>query len=417
MKGWIISDNDMVNSNHHPANNEFDLDQDAVDRRFMQAAIRYARRHNGITGTNPSVACLIVARHFSSTDHSVKYWIAGRGVTAIGGRPHAEPIAIEEAGRHAEGATAYVTLEPCAHHGVTAPCATTLINAGIKRVVSAQRDPDSRVDSKGFQMLLDAGVEVVEGVETRLAAWDLRGYLARKTRSKPWVTLKLAVTSDGYLGVGDGRQVAITGAVTNVQTHLLRSRADAILVGSGTIINDDPSLNCRLPGLQDRSPIRVVVENNKPIAATGNFIDAAARIETYIACPQQNLKARKADLQHTACKFIACDLKEGQVALPELLADLSELGVAFLMVEGGAKIAGAMLQNKLVDEILLYSGGQSLVNLLDEGETGSNKAWIKSPVLADAIPEVFHLSGQWRFGNDSVRRYTLNPATDLIDAP
>jgi diaminohydroxyphosphoribosylaminopyrimidine deaminase/5-amino-6-(5-phosphoribosylamino)uracil reductase len=398
----------MVNSTDHPKIVQTKIAQTAVDRRFMQAAIRYARRHSGITGTNPSVACLIVAQHQSASDHNINYWIAGRGVTAIGGRPHAEPIAVKEAGSHTKGATAYVTLEPCAHHGITAPCATTLINAGIKRVVSAQRDPDNRVDSKGFQMLLEAGIEVVEGVETRQAAWGLRGYLTRKTRSRPWVTLKLAVTSDGYLGVRDGKPIAITGAITNAQTHLLRSRADAILVGSGTVINDDPSLNCRLPGLEDRSPVRVVVENATQIASTGNFIDTASKVDTYIACPQQNLKSRKIDLRHTSCKFIACDLKDGKVALPEMLADLSEIGVAFLMVEGGGKMADAFLEGKLVDEIILYAGGQSLEDLLGNIEQGSRSSWINSPVVPDIVPESFHLSAQWQYGNDRVSRYTLN---------
>ena len=394
----------MDNSTEHP-----NIDQPSVDKRFMQAAIRYARRHSGITGTNPSVACLIVAQHQSAADHDIKYWIAGRGVTAIGGRPHAEPVAVNEAGSHTKGATAYVTLEPCAHHGITAPCATTLINAGIRRVVSAQRDPDSRVNSKGFQMLLDAGIEVIEGVETSQAAWGLRGYLTRKTRSKPWVTLKLAVTSDGYLGVRDGKQVAITGAITNAQTHLLRSRADAILVGSGTVINDDPSLNCRLSGLEDRSPLRVVVENATQIASTGHFIDTASKVDTYIACPQQNLKSRKIDMQHTSCKFIACDLKDEKIALPEMLADLSEIGVAFLIVEGGGKMANAFLESKLVDEVILYSAGQSLEKLLGDTKPGSQYSWINSPVVPDVVPEGFHLSAQWEYGNDRVARYTLNP--------
>ncbi|MCP4184548.1 MAG: bifunctional diaminohydroxyphosphoribosylaminopyrimidine deaminase/5-amino-6-(5-phosphoribosylamino)uracil reductase RibD [Hyphomicrobiales bacterium] len=394
----------MVNSTDQPK-----IVQPAVDKRLMQAAIRYARRHSGITGTNPSVACFIVAQQQSPTNPNANYWIAGRGVTAIGGRPHAEPIAIKEAGLHAKGATAYVTLEPCAHHGITAPCASTLINAGIKRVVSAQRDPDSRVDSKGFQMLLEAGIEVVEGVEAQQAAWGLRGYLSRKTRSRPWVTLKLAVTGDGYLGVRDGRQVAITGAVTNTQTHLLRSRADAVLVGSGTVINDDPSLNCRLPGLEDRSPVRVAVENVTQIATTGNFIDMAAKVDTYIACPQQNLKSRKVDLAHTSCKFIACDLKNGKIALPELLTDLGEIGVAFLMVEGGGKMASAFLENNLVDEVILYKSAQSLENLLDDIAPDSRDAWIHSPVLPDGVPEGFQLSAQWKYGSDRVTRYILNP--------
>lgn len=387
--------------------NQPNMTQRGVDKRFMRAAIRYARHHSGVTGTNPSVACFIVAKDKFSTHQAHKYWIAGRGITAIGGRPHAEPIAIDEAGAHAKGATAYVTLEPCAHHGITAPCALTLIDAGITRVVSAQRDPDSRVDSKGFQMLREANIEVVEGVESTYAEWGLRGYLSRKSRSRPWVTLKLAVTSDGYLGANDGRQVAITGAVTNAYTHLLRAGADAILVGSGTVINDDPSLNCRLPGLAERSPIRVVLENVTPISATGKFIDLASHVDTYLGCPQQRLKSRKYDLRDTACKFLACDLKEGKIALPELLTDLSDIGIAFLMVEGGNKIAASFLDNKLVDEVVLYVGAKSMENLLADSQITSRENWINSPVLPDAAPEGFYLSAEWSLGEDQVKRYIL----------
>ena len=233
--------------------------------RYMQAAIRFARRHIGISGTNPSVACLIVAYDQGEP------WIAGRGVTQVGGRPHAEPVALEQAGQDARGATAYVTLEPCAHHGVTLPCAATLIESGVARVVIAQRDPDNRVNSKGLAMLVKAGIEVIENVAREEAAWGIRGYLSRKSRSRPWVTLKLAVTSDGYLGQAGAGQVAITGPITNAQTHLMRAQSDAILIGSATAINDDPSLTCRLLGIEERSPIRIVVENENSLASNSKL--------------------------------------------------------------------------------------------------------------------------------------------------
>ncbi len=375
--------------------------QSGIDLRFMQAAIRFARRHAGITGTNPSVACLIVADDPNGNGEGNNYWIAGRGVTAIGGRPHAEPVALEQAGRHAKGATAYVTLEPCAHHGITAPCATTLIESGVSRVVTAQRDPDGRVNSKGFRMLRDAGIEVVENIAVQKAAWELRGYLSRKSGSRPWVVLKLAVTADGYLGLS-GRQVAITGATSNAQTHLLRARSDAILIGSGTVISDDPSLTCRLPGLTDRSPVRIAVEHTRPVPVAGKFIDLASSVETYIACPQQNLKNRKNQLERTACKFITCDSKNNEIALPELLTDLADIGVSFLMVEGGRKISKAFLENQLVDEIILYTGEKKLSEITDlkPGDT-----LIPSPVMPDTITEGFHLSAEWKYGSDKVVRF------------
>lgn len=369
--------------------------QAATDTRFMKAAIRYARRHAGITGTNPAVGCLIVS------GSSAEQWISGRGVTAVGGRPHAEPAALADAGEHAKGATAYVTLEPCAHHGVTPPCATTLIDAGVARVVIAQTDPDSRVNSKGIKMLEDADIEVVRNVASQLAAWDLRGYLSRKSNSRPWVTLKLAVTSDGYLGLRGGGQVPITGPVTNAQTQMMRARFDAILVGSGTVLCDDPSLTCRLPGLEGRSPIRIVLENSNEIAADCNFTKIAKNVTTYIACPQENLIKRKKEMADTTCKFIACDTRENAIALPELLADLSEQGIATLMVEGGKKVAQSFLDNNLVDEIIMYIGREKMA---DKPAAKTNAAWISWPTMPDAIPDGFHVDAHWQFGTDKAVR-------------
>ena len=369
--------------------------QSTNDLRYMQAAIRYAARHIGITGTNPSVACLIVAGEGEDR------WIAGRGVTAPGGRPHAEPVALADAGDHAKGACAYLTLEPCAHHGLTPPCATTLIDAGIKRVVCAQLDPDTRVNSKGLDMLRKSGIEVVENIATKEAEWGLRGYLSRKSRSRPWVTLKLAITSDGYLGINGERQVAITGPLTNTQTHLMRARSDAILVGSGTAIADDPSLTCRLEGMEQFSPVRIILENETKISNQSNLITQAINIETYLACPQTNLKNRKSDLAGTGCKFIACDTVEGTIALPELLADLAAIGISTLMVEGGKKIAKAFLENQLVDEIILYVGREKMA---DKPAAQTNAHWISWPTLPDAIPEGFKIDGHWQFGTDKAIR-------------
>ncbi len=363
--------------------------------RFMNAAIRYARRHSGITGTNPAVACLIVS------GRPGEQWICGRGVTAIGGRPHAEPVALTEAGEHARGATAYVTLEPCAHHGITPPCAATLIEAGIARVVIGHIDPDTRVDSKGIKMLKDAGIEVTQNIAADKAAWGLRGYLSRKTRSRPWVVLKLAVTSDGYLGLRGGGQVTITGTVSNAQTHMMRARYDAILVGSGTVITDDPMLTCRLPGLEDRSPIRIVLESAKAIAADSKLAATSCVTQTFIACPQENLRARKKDMSQTACKFIACDTKDGKIALPELLADLAEICISTLMVEGGKTIAQSFLENDLVDEIIMYIGREKMADKL---QAKTNAAWISWPTMPDAIPQGFHVVDHWQFGTDKAVR-------------
>src|SRR5690606_33021789 len=221
-----------------------------TDRRYMAASIRLSRRNLGLTATNPSVGTLIVRDGV----------VVGRGVTAIGGRPHAEPQALAEAGSLAEGATAYVTLEPCAHHGRTPPCADALVTAGVARVVGAASDPDPRVSGKGYAILREAGIEVVEGVLANEAADLLAGYLTRARLKRPEVTLKLAVSSDGMIGRRGEGQVAITGAVSRRQVHRMRAESDAILIGIGTALADDPELTCRLPGLEARSPARIVLD-------------------------------------------------------------------------------------------------------------------------------------------------------------
>ena len=209
---------------------------DETDLRFMAAAIRLAERHVGLTGTNPSVSTLIVRR-----DGGVAR-IVGRGITALGGRPHAETAALAEAGEAARGATAYVTLEPCAHHGRTPPCAEALVAAGVARVVSASADPDPRVDGKGHAILRAAGIEVVPAVMAKEAARTISGYLTRHLRHRPEVTLKMALSADGMIGLKGRGQVAITSALANAQTHLVRARSDAILVGIGLLLSVKPVL-------------------------------------------------------------------------------------------------------------------------------------------------------------------------------
>ncbi len=192
-------------------------DQAAIDRRYMAAAIRLSRRNSGLTGTTPSVATLLVR------DDGAGPVVVGRGVTAIGGRPHAEPQALTEAGGRARGATAYVTLEPCAHHGRTPPCANALVAAGVRRVVGAASDPDDRVSGKGYAILRAAGIEVVEQVLADEAADAMAGYLIRSLRKRPEVTLKLALSQDGMIGRPGEGQIAITGEVARRQVHMMRA--------------------------------------------------------------------------------------------------------------------------------------------------------------------------------------------------
>ncbi|TPJ42703.1 bifunctional diaminohydroxyphosphoribosylaminopyrimidine deaminase/5-amino-6-(5-phosphoribosylamino)uracil reductase RibD [Mesorhizobium sp. B2-5-13] len=364
-----------------PQRNE--AEQAALDRRFMAAALRLSRKNAGRTSTNPSVGTIIVR------DDGSGPMIVGTGVTAIGGRPHAETEALAEAGELARGATAYVTLEPCAHHGRTPPCANALVNAGIARVVGAASDPDPRVSGKGYAILRDAGVQVVEKVLATEAAEQMAGYLIRSLRKRPEVILKLALSSDGKIGMEGAGQVAITGDMARREVYLMRAEADAILVGIGTALEDDPALTVRLPGLENRSPARIVLDRQARLPEGSKLVSGVDRVPLYVAACLEADPQRRAALERAGVRFIGTETHEGGVALPELLEDLAALGMASVLVEGGAKVASAFLADGLVDRIVLFQGPEAI------GEDG-----IASPVDADHIPAGFRKLREMRFGED-----------------
>jgi len=252
-------------------------EQEALDRRFMAAALRLSRRNAGRTSTNPSVGTIIVR------DDGAGSMIVGTGVTAVGGRPHAETEALAEAGELARGATAYVTLEPCAHHGRTPPCANALVNAGVARVVGAASDPDPRVSGKGYAILRAAGIEVVEKVLAAEASEQMAGYLIRSLKKRPEVILKLALSSDGKIGRHGAGQVAITGDIARREVYLMRAEADGILVGIGTALEDDPALTVRLPGLENRSPARIVLDRQIRLPEASKLVSGIDRVPLYVA--------------------------------------------------------------------------------------------------------------------------------------
>jgi diaminohydroxyphosphoribosylaminopyrimidine deaminase/5-amino-6-(5-phosphoribosylamino)uracil reductase len=357
--------------------------QAALDRRFMAAALRLSRRNAGRTSTNPSVGTLIVR------DDGAGPMIVGTGVTAVGGRPHAETEALAEAGELARGATAYVTLEPCAHHGRTPPCANALVNAGIARVVGAASDPDPRVSGKGYAILRAAGIEVVEKVLAPEAAEQMAGYLIRSLRKRPEVILKLALSSDGKIGRQGAGQVAITGDIARREVYLMRAEADAILVGIGTALEDDPALTVRLPGLENRSPVRIVLDRQIRLPESSKLVSGVDRVPLYLAACLEADPQRRAALDRAGVRFIGTETHEGGVALPELLDDLAALGMASVLVEGGARVASAFLADGLVDRIVLFQGPEAI------GDGG-----IASPIDADHIPEGFRKLREMRFGED-----------------
>ena len=362
--------------------------QEASDRRFMAAAIRLSRWHEGRTSTNPSVATLIVRDDGGDALENGPV-IVGRGITAIGGRPHAETEALDEAGQLSRGATAYVTLEPCAHHGRTPPCANALVTAGVTRVVGAASDPDPRVSGKGYAILRAAGIAVVENVLAAEAADAMAAYLIRSSKKRAEVTLKLALSSDGMIGREGAGQVAITGEVARRQVQLMRARSDAILVGIGTALTDDPLLTVRLPGLEARSPVRIVLDRQARLPLTSKLVATAHDVPLLVAaCPEAD-PARKAALEKSGVRLLATETFEGRVALPELLEDLAAQGISSVMVEGGADTVRAFLEDDLVDRIVLFRG---------EAEIGAGG--IASPIDETKIPAGFVLKREEKFGKD-----------------
>lgn len=363
----------------------------AQDKRFLNAALRLARKHQGLTGTNPSVGCVVVAQ----TENGAR--IVGSGVTAEGGRPHAEPPALAEAGEFAKGATAYVTLEPCAHHGKTPPCAQNLIDSGVARVVTAITDPDNRVNGQGHQMLIDAGVEVTQMDGGEAALRVMQGYLKARTSSRPFITLKMAMNEDGLIGSSQEDNLRISSHVSSRQTHLHRARHDAILVGSGTALLDDPSLDCRLPGLGSRSPIRILLDEKSKLDENTKAICSALQTQTIVVSPITAPKEWRDMLARNGVQHQVCEMDEGRIALPELMDDLAAKGIQSIMVEGGARISEGFLKDDLVDEIVIHIGG-------DADEPDTIKDGVYAPFTPSAPPEGFAVCQSLQFGEDTSLR-------------
>ena len=359
-------------------------DQKAIDERYIAACIRYARSNLGLTGTNPSVGTLLVKDGV----------IIGRGITAVGGRPHAETQAITEAGDAARGSTAFVTLEPCAHHGRTPPCAEALVTAGIARVVIAASDPDPRVSGKGAKILRDSGIEVVEGVLADLAYEGLSGYLTRSLKKRPEVTLKLAISADGMIGKSGEGQVAITGKIARDMVHIMRAQSDAILVGAGTVLADDPELTCRLNGLERRSPIRIILDGKLSISQHSKLAQTARQTPVWLAALGDANPAKRKTLGDLGCRILSTEDHCGRAALPELLDDLGAEGIGSVMVEGGARVAQNFLDENLVDRIVLFTS---------ERIVGPNG--IASPITPSHMPEGFTLISEEALGPDIRRDY------------
>ena len=352
----------------------------------MAHALALAARGLGRVWPNPAVGCVIERDGI----------VLGRGRTADGGRPHAETEALAQAGPTARGATAHVTLEPCAHHGRTPPCADALIEAGIARVVIALRDPDSRVDGGGIARLRAAGIEVVEGVGTQAASDLQRGFLTRLAHGRPMVTLKLALTLDGRIATASGESRWITGPAARAHVHAERARHDAILVGAGTARADDPRLTVR--GMGDApQPVRIVLSRHLDLPVDGALLGPGGPVwllhgEDAPAAPREAFAA-------VGARLIVCSTTpEGRIDVKNALQVLGRKGLTRLYCEGGGTLAASLLAAGLVDRLDAYSAG---VAIGAEGRPGlgamSLDALARAPRLA--------LSDVRRLGHDILHRW------------
>ena len=317
----------------------------AEDLPHMAAALALAARGLGQVWPNPAVGCVLVR------DGRV----IARGWTQPGGRPHAETEALARAGDAARGATAYVTLEPCAHHGRTPPCAEALVAAGIARCVVAAGDPDARVAGRGLAILRQAGIVVTEGVGEAEARQLNAGFLARIGQGRPLVTLKLAMTLDGRIATAAGESRWITGAAARAHAHGLRARHDAVMVGSGTALADDPRLDVRLPGLAGRLPVRVVADGRLRLPLTSYLVATAGSQPTWILTRADADAVRRRALEDLGLNLLPVAVHAGEVLdLAEGLAALGTAGLTRLLVEGGGQLAAALLAADLVDRLAVY---------------------------------------------------------------
>lgn len=314
------------------------------DEDHMRAALSLARRGLGSTWPNPSVGCVLVR------DGRV----VGRGVTAAGGRPHAEAVALHDAGDRARGATAYVTLEPCNHHGQTPPCAEALIAAGVARVVVACGDPDPRVNGGGAATLRAAGVEVVVGVRAAEAKALQQGFLTRVALGRPMVTLKLASTLDGRIATRSGESQWITGPDARRAAHALRGRHDAVLAGVGTVQADNPELTCRIPGYSKGPDLRIVVDSHLRTRLTARVVSTAATVPTWLLHRAGADPDRMLAMQAAGVRLIEVAGAEHGIDLAAGLQALGTAGLTRLLVEGGAQIAATLLRAGLVDRIAWF---------------------------------------------------------------
>lgn len=364
--------------------------QRAEDERFMAAALAFGRRNLGLCAPSPSVGALLVRNGIA----------VGRGVTAVGGRPHAERNALDEAGPAATGATLYVTLEPCFHQGRGAPCAPAIAAAGVARVVSAMEDPDARVAGRGHALLRDAGVAVEIGVGARQALRDHRGHILRVTQGRPMVTLKLARTADGF-AAGDEHdpRLAITGEAANARVQVMRAMHDAIMIGVGTALGDDPLLTVRLPGVEAIKPLRVVLDARLRLSPRSRLGVTARDFPTLAIASEAAPRDRAAALEEAGVSILRVAAgSDGRIDLMSALRALGERGVSRVFSEGGPRIGAALIAQGLADEVILFTAQKPL------GRPGLPALDAAAYRALENPSHYAEMDGE-RFGVDEMRRF------------
>jgi diaminohydroxyphosphoribosylaminopyrimidine deaminase/5-amino-6-(5-phosphoribosylamino)uracil reductase len=325
------------------------------DAQRMRAALALARRGLGVTWPNPSVGCVI----------GREGRVLGRGWTQPGGRPHAEQMALAQArerwGAEAlRGATAWVSLEPCAHHGRTPPCADALAAAGLSRVVAPMADPDPRVNGRGFGALREAGLQVEVGLMEAEARALNAGFFSRLERGIPLVTLKLAASLDGRIATAAGESRWITGSAARARVHLMRARSDAVMVGAGTARADDPALDVRLPGLSRPTQVRVVVDPRLSLPLEGRLARSAGVAPLWLLHGPDAPPERAAALAAAGATLIEAPATAGGVDLGAAMRALAARGLTRVLCEGGGGLAASLLRGGLIGEIAWFAAGAAL---------------------------------------------------------
>jgi diaminohydroxyphosphoribosylaminopyrimidine deaminase / 5-amino-6-(5-phosphoribosylamino)uracil reductase len=347
----------------------------------MALALALGRRGLGRTWPNPAVGAVIVK------DGA----LVGRGWTQPGGRPHAEVEALRRAGEAARRATLYVTLEPCSHFGKTPPCADAIIAAGISRVVSALEDPNPEVAGAGHARLRAAGIAVEIGIGAEEARRDHAGHIRRMRDARPHLMLKLAVSADGKAGAAGRQPVAITGEATRERVHLLRAQSDAIMIGIGTALADDPMLTCRLPGMANNSPLRIVLDSALRLPVGSNLVRSARETPTWVIGENDAPRSAEDALRTHGVDVLRIDGSGGRLDLGAMLKSVAARGITRLMVEGGPTLAAGLLAADLVDEAHLFHSpvvlGAGAIDALDAAAAAALGAHLKQVDSEPAGPD------------------------------